>query len=116
MPEKIKEETKKIDRFNIWIYIGFAILVLLLLLLIIVLILSFVNTNSSTSNTYVESTIPVIRNNSYLKSSPPIINNYKSSSNPIVSNFKTSPISNDRSKYMSSLFRYGGFRNRLKRY
>lgn len=104
MPEKIKEEAKKIDRFNIWIYIGFAILVLLLLLLIIGLILSFINSNSS--NTYVESTIPVIKNNSYVKSSSP----------PIVDNFKSSSITNDRSKYMSSLFRYGGFRNRLKRY
>lgn len=106
MPENIKEETRKIDRFNIWIYVGFVILGLLLIALIIGLLFSF---TSSTDN-HIKSSSPVMSSNSYVKSSSPIIN---------TNNFKSyqAPITNDRSKYMSSLFKYGGgFRNRLKRY
>lgn len=111
MPE-IKEEKRRIDRFNIWIYVGFAILGLLLILIIVGLLFSFMSSNSF--NTHVKSSpinVSSSSNNFVKSSSPPIIN---------TNNFKTlsqAPITNDRSKYMSSLFKYGGgFRNRLKKY
>lgn len=97
------EKDKKRDKFKIWIYVGLTILGILLLLLIIGFLFYLFSSSSSSTNNYI--------------SSKP------SSSLPIVTNNKVEEFSrvasvspNDRSKYMSSLFRYGGFRNRLKRY
>lgn len=93
MPEKKKDDNKKTDRFTIWIYIGFGILGLLLLILIIGLLFYLFSSSKPIINTGTSS-IPK-----------------SSSSIPMVSTD-----TNTRSKYMTSLFRYGGFRNRYKRF
>jgi len=90
------DKDKKRDKFKIWIYIGLTILGILLLLLLIGFLFYLFSSSPSTNNSI---------------SSKPI------SSLPVVTNNNIASVSpNDRSKYISSLFRYGGFRNRLKRY
>lgn len=97
MADKNKDETMKRDRFKIWIYVGFTILGILLLLVIIGLFYYLFSSNKNT---------PLPRNNTISNST---IITKTSSSLPIMT-------TQDRSKYMSSIFRYGGFGNRLKRY
>ena len=110
MPEKKKDDNKKTDRFTIWIYIGFGILGLLLLILIIGLLFYLFSSSKPSMNTGTSS-IPKS------SSSIPSMNTgtssipKSSSSIPMVSTD-----TNTRSKYMTSLFRYGGFRNRYKRF
>ena len=89
---------EKIDKFKLWMYIGFGILVLLLLIIIIYLL--FFNK----SNNQVTYTKPIYQ---------PLTTttNYQ----PITSNTNYQPLTssnvinnNNRTSYMSSLFKRGG--------
>jgi len=96
MSDKKKDETTIRDRFKIWIYVGFAILGILLVLFLIGLFYYLFSSSSYRSNS---STVP------------------KTTTSSLPIETRQTSSSNDRSTYMSSLFRRGGgLKNRLKRY
>ena len=102
MSDKKKDETTKMDRFKIWVYIGFAILGILLVVLLIGLFYYLFSSSSSSSSS----------NNNYRSNTTTV-----SSSTPKATTSSLPIMTSDRSTYMSSLFRRGGgFKNRLKRY
>ena len=108
MSDKNKEEkTNKHDKIKIIIYISFSILGLLLLSIIIYSLYSFFY--KSTPNATIIQNTSINNTNSNTNSS---INN---SSNSTTGSINTNSSIN-RSKYMSSLFKKGGFCNRFKRF